>query len=232
MGYGRDAVIRGCRYYASTDSIFRSFEAKRWNDQSGRQLTRILKSKQRETQTPLACHFFMVVALAVVSRDGTPLYLHDFQPTTTAPPSKEEYYDDDELFGGPIITGIGCANDVNVPKDSTNLINEWPCKLKFQFILHEGYVALCTILDNNQWKVPTAMMGVGTDGSGACWVGYLCSSSIFQCYGYVTTNVFYIVIVEDTIVPDDRENQLSRDREMCMLMVWMLSHLFFSLTTI
>lgn len=170
----------------------------------------------------------MVVALAVVSRDGTPLYLHDYnQPTTTAPPSKEEYYDDDELFGGPIITGIGCANDVNVPKDSTNLINEWPCKLKFQFILHEGYVALCTILDNNQWKVSTAMMGVGTDGSGACWVGYLCSSTNFQCYGYVTTNVFYIVIVEDTIVPDDRENQLSRDREMCMLMVWMLSHIVF-----
>lgn len=164
----------------------------------------------------------MVVALAVVSRDGTPLYLHDYnQPTTTAAPLfKEGYYDDDEL----VITGIGCANENDVvPKDSTNLINEWPCKLTFQFILHEAYHSLCNILDINQWKIPSTMMGGGsTDGSSACWVGYLCSSSGFQCYGYVTTNVFYIVIVEDTIVPDDKENQFSRDRELCMLMVCLI----------
>jgi hypothetical protein len=163
----------------------------------------------------------MVVALAVVnSRDGTPIYLHDYSPQPTT-----LYYDDDELFGGPIITGsIGCAaNDSAVPKDSTNLIHEWPCQLTFQFILHEAYVALYQILDTNQWKVPTTS---GADGSLACWVGYLCSSSGFRCYGYVTTNVFYIVMVEDTIVPDDKENQLSRDRELCMLMVCLIVFLF------
>lgn len=171
--------------------------------------------------SPVELRQTMVVALAVVSRDGTPLYLHDYnQPTASNPPSKEGYYDDE-----PIMTGVGC--DV-VPKDSTNLINEWPCKLTFQFILHEAYHFLCKILITNQWKIPTTMMGGGsTDGSAACWVGYLCSSSGFQCYGYVTTNVFYIVIVEDTIAPDDKENQLSRDRELCMLMVYLI---VFSLT--
>ena len=38
--------------YASTDS-FRSFRSETMNNQSGRQLTRILKSKQRETEPHL-----------------------------------------------------------------------------------------------------------------------------------------------------------------------------------
>ena len=37
--------------------------------------------------------------------------------------------------------------------------------------------------------------------------------------GYVTTNVRYVTLVEDSIVPENVQLQTSRDNEICVLMV-------------
>ncbi|KAL3772201.1 hypothetical protein ACHAW5_009348 [Stephanodiscus triporus] len=89
-------------------------------------------------------------------------------------------------------------------------MEEWPCRLSFQFILHSACHRLYEVLAENKWKAPGA---VGMD---ACWVGYLCSSDNFRAYGYVTTNVRYVTLVEDSI--QNAQDQISRDAELCVLM--------------
>ena len=118
-----------------------------------------------------------IAALAAVSRDGTPLYLRDFLKSIESDLvynfggllDDDHYYDDDGFFGD-VISPSGAER-------SARLMDEWPCRLKFQFILHSACHRLYEVLAENQWKAPSA---VGMD---ACWVGHLCSSDNFRAYG-------------------------------------------------
>ena len=118
-----------------------------------------------------------IAALAAVSRDGTPLYLRDYVKSIDSDLvynfggllDDDDYYDDDDIFGD-VISPSGAER-------SARLMDEWPCRLKFQFILHSACHRLYEVLAENQWKAPSA---VGMD---ACWVGHLCSSDNFRAYG-------------------------------------------------
>jgi hypothetical protein len=117
-----------------------------------------------------------IAAIAAVSRDGTPLYLRDYVKESDLVYNYfgglldgDDYFNDDDIFGD-VISPSGAER-------SARLMEEWPCRLKFQFILHSVCHRLYEVLAENQWKAPSAL------GMDACWVGYLCSSDNFRAYG-------------------------------------------------
>lgn len=146
-----------------------------------------------------------LTALAVVNRHGTPLYLRDYAKDSNLLFNLYGQLDDDDadIFGDEIIT---------VEETSTKQKEEWPCQLKYQFILHSACQRLEDVLRGNQWKAP------GASGMDACWVGLLCLSDNLRAYGYVTTNAKYVTLVEDSIAPENVQLQTSRDNEICVLM--------------
>jgi hypothetical protein len=120
-----------------------------------------------------------LTALAVISRQGTPLYLHDYASNNNHWKKEDDDQDfDDMLLGGSNneyddITGNGESMTTKIT--SAKQRQEWPCRIKYQFILHASCERLHEILEENMWKTPPTSggsMGI----MDACWVGYLCSS--------------------------------------------------------
>lgn len=114
-----------------------------------------------------------LTALAVVSRQGTPLYLHDY--VTTSESNLLFNFDDgnDDFDGEEQVVGLTTT--------SSEQRQEWPCRLEYQFILHSACERLNEILEKNNWKVPPG--GGGGSVVEACWVGFLCSSDNLRAYG-------------------------------------------------
>ncbi|KAL9182034.1 hypothetical protein ACHAXT_012377 [Thalassiosira profunda] len=133
-----------------------------------------------------------LATLAVVGRDGAPLYLRDFA----------EGDNDGDLFG----------DEIDVAETTQQQTAAWPCNVKYQFVLHAACQRLEESLKENKWRVP------GATGAEACWVGFLCLSDNLRAYGYVTTNARYITLVEDSIAPEKEQLQKARDGEVCTLM--------------
>mmetsp|Transcript_19989 Transcript_19989/g.43329 ORF Transcript_19989/g.43329 Transcript_19989/m.43329 type:complete len:187 (-) Transcript_19989:617-1177(-) len=144
-----------------------------------------------------------LTALAIVSRQGSPLYLRDYSKDCNL------IFGLDGQFGDGDSDIFGDDNIIPVKEMTPEQEDEWPCQLKHQFILHSACQRLDDVLRDNQWKTPGA---VGMD---ACWVGFLCSSDNLRAYGYVTTNVRYVALVEDAM---ELQLQKSRESELCVLM--------------
>lgn len=144
-----------------------------------------------------------LAALAVVSRQGEPLYLRDYSKDSNPifSLSISQFGDgDSDIFG----------DDIMPVKEMTpEQLKEWPCQLKYQFALHSACQRLDDVLRENQWKTP------GATGMDACWVGLLCSSDNLRAYGYVTTNARYVTLLEDVM---ELEVQKSREAELCVLL--------------
>jgi len=144
-----------------------------------------------------------LAAIGVVSRrSGKPLYMRSFVESS------------DLLFGqyGQNDTvGADFFGDILV-EESLSLTSEWSCEAKYEFMLHAASERLDEILAEGRWKK------AGTTGADACWVGLLCSMDSFNAYGYVTTNVTYVTIVEDGIASDNVQLQKSRDVELKTLL--------------
>ena len=111
-----------------------------------------------------------LAALAVVSRQGTPLYLRDYANDTNlifdlhgGQSGESDIFDDDEI--------------IPVEEMTLNQKEKWPCQLKYQFVLHSACQRLDDVLRDNQWKTP------GATGMDACWVGFLCLSDNLRAYG-------------------------------------------------
>mmetsp|Transcript_10930 Transcript_10930/g.16644 ORF Transcript_10930/g.16644 Transcript_10930/m.16644 type:complete len:188 (+) Transcript_10930:97-660(+) len=144
-----------------------------------------------------------LTALAVTNRQNTPLYLRDYATESNLLFDLTTNHDD--LFD----------DDLTPLEEITSKQKEeWPCLLKYQFILHSACDRLEQILRDNNWK----SSGAVTSGMDACWVGLLCSSDNLRAYGYVTTNAKYVTLVEDSIPPENVQFQKSRDNEICVLM--------------
>lgn len=111
-----------------------------------------------------------IVALAVISRQGNPLYLRDYADDSNLlfDLSGQSGDDDDDIFGDDIIP---------IKETSSKQKEEWPCRLKYQFVLHSASQKLEDVLRGDQWKAP------GASGMESCWVGFLCSSDNFRAYG-------------------------------------------------
>jgi hypothetical protein len=145
-----------------------------------------------------------LAALAIVSRrSGKPLYMRSFVDSS------------DLLFGtyGQNDTDAVFFGDIFVGEESQKQRDEWPCEMKYQFMLHSAADRLDEILAEGKWKK------AGTTGSDACWVGLLCSIENYNAYGYLTTNAKYVTIVEDGIAPDNTQLQKSRDNELKIMLV-------------
>ncbi|KAL7530137.1 hypothetical protein ACHAWF_003261 [Thalassiosira exigua] len=149
--------------------------------------------------------FMSLTALAVVGRQGTPLYLRDYANDCTLLFDLHNQLgeDDSDIFGD----GLDAIEGITAKQR-----DEWPCQMKYQFTLHSSCQRLDDVLRDNNWKAPGA---VGTD---ACWVGLLCLADNLRAYGYVTTNAKYVTLVEDSIAPENIQMQKKRDNEICMLM--------------
>ena len=111
-----------------------------------------------------------LTALAVVNRQGTPLYLRDY-----ANESHLIFNLDGQL--GMINDGTGDIFGDDITEMTSKQHAEWPCQLKYQFILHSAIQRLEEVLKDNQWKVQ------GATGMDACWVGFLCASDNLRAYG-------------------------------------------------
>lgn len=120
----------------------------------------------------------------------------------------------DLLFG---IYGQNDADffgDVLIEEEETQKQKEeWPCEMKYQFMLHAVEDRLDEILAEGKWKKS------GVTGVDACWIGYVCNIGNFNAYGYLTTNSKYITIIEDGMAPDNMELQKSRDNELKNMIV-------------
>ena len=110
-----------------------------------------------------------LTALAVVNRQGTPLYLRDY--------ANESHliFNLDGQLG--MNDGTDIFGDDNIEEMTSKQHAEWPCQLKYQFILHSAIQRLEEVLKDNQWKVQ------GATGMDACWVGFLCASDNLRAYG-------------------------------------------------
>src|SRR6056300_545486 len=144
-----------------------------------------------------------LTALAIVSRrSGKPLYMHSFTESS------------DLLFG---IYGQNDADffgDVLIEEEETQKQKEeWPCEMKYQFMLHAAEDRLDEILAEGKWKKP------GATGVDACWIGKCSLGNFFNAYAYLTTNCKYITIIEDGMAPDNMELQKSRDNELKTMIV-------------
>jgi len=159
-----------------------------------------------------------LAALAVVNRQATPLYMRDYTASNNNDACSS--YDDNNnnlLFfnlHGQLRDDDGdiFGDDELIEETTTEQRKEWPCQLKYQFVLHSACERLEEVLMGNRWKAP------GASGMDANWVGLLCLSDNLRAYGYVTTNARYVTLVEDSIAPENAQLQKSRDNEMCLLM--------------
>lgn len=145
-----------------------------------------------------------IVAVALVStRDGRPLYLRDFSDTASLLFS--DPFDDDsaDLFDDEHLPAVGAVTDEQR--------REWPCAVGYQFALHSAHGRLSEVVDGGegQWKPPP-----GSSGADCNWVGWLCNLDTTRAYGYVSTNVRYIVLVENTISPENQQAQAARDGDL------------------
>jgi hypothetical protein len=127
-----------------------------------------------------------LTALAVISRQGAPLYLHDYASNNND--SHHHHllkFDDDEFNDPDDILFFSDTNDDNdaiiTPTTSAKQRKEWPCRIKYQFVLHSACERLREILEDNMWKTPPSGGAMGI--MDACWVGYLCSSDNLRAYG-------------------------------------------------
>mmetsp|Transcript_5283 Transcript_5283/g.9705 ORF Transcript_5283/g.9705 Transcript_5283/m.9705 type:complete len:209 (-) Transcript_5283:491-1117(-) len=165
-----------------------------------------------------------LIALAAIDRSGTPLYLRDYTHDLSLLfhlSARDENIFDDALFDEDDMATIplagveegeegGCCGETSKEQKT-----EWPCQLHYQFTIHAAYERLEDLVvrgPKEGWRVP------GASGMDACWVGLLCLSDNLRAYGYVTTNVKYIALVEDAIPPENVQFQTSRDSEICVLM--------------
>lgn len=144
-----------------------------------------------------------LAAIAVVCRrSGKPLYMRSFVDSSDLLFGQYGQNDtvESDFFG-----------DILVEEES--LTEKSECKEKYEFMLNAASDRLDEIVAEGKWKKP------GAAGPDACWVGLLCSMDSFNAYGYVTTNVSYLTIVEDGISPDNVQLQKSRDIELKTLLV-------------
>ena len=113
-----------------------------------------------------------LAALAVVGRQGTPLYMRDFAATANLNFGvySQGVLSDAELFGDDLLEeeGVDITNEKSM--------EEWPCQLRYQFMLHSACRQLEEVLKEGRWK----STGSGAD---ACWVGILFTSDNFKAYG-------------------------------------------------
>jgi hypothetical protein len=107
-----------------------------------------------------------IAAVAVMGRQGQPIYLRDFdapllfdmysQPSATVP--------DNDFFCDSLI------------EETEEQKVEWPCRMKYQFALLAAYEKAVQMLEGG-WK------GVGGAGPDACWMGLVCNVDGFHAYG-------------------------------------------------
>jgi len=113
-----------------------------------------------------------LAALAVVNRQNTPLYLRDY-----ANESHQIFNLDGQLDdindGGPSVDIFGD----NIEEMSSKQLDNWPCNIKYQFLLHSATQRLEEVLRESKWKAQ------GASGMDNCWVGFLCSSDNMRAYG-------------------------------------------------
>ena len=125
-----------------------------------------------------------ITALAVISRQGTPLYLHDYASNNDSHHHHLLKFDDD-LFNDPddilFCSDANDDNDAIITTTSAKQRQEWPCRIKYQFVLHSACERLHEILEDNMWKTPPSGGAMGI--MDACWVGYLCTSDNLRAYG-------------------------------------------------
>ncbi len=126
-----------------------------------------------------------LTAIAVISRQGSPLYLHDYASNNDHWKQKE---DDDQDFDDMLLGGSDEYDTIteNGERVATAITSakqrqEWPCRIKHQFILHASCERLHEILEENKWKTPPSGEAMGI--MDACWVGFLCSSDNLKAYG-------------------------------------------------
>ena len=119
-----------------------------------------------------------LTALAVVNRNGTPLYLRDYTNTNdrifnfTACNNDSNNINstaNDDLFDDEIFT--------DYEETTSKQMSEWPCQLQYQFILNSAHEKLDEVLRGNRWRTP------GATEMEANWVGLLCLSGNFRAYG-------------------------------------------------
>jgi len=135
-----------------------------------------------------------LAALAVISRHGTPLYLHDYA-SNNDPHHLLKFDDDDKDIDDIMLFGDDDDDDndnehgagITTKSTSAKQRQEWPCRLKYQFILHSACERLQEILEENMGKAPPSGGTMGI--MDACWVGFVCSSGNLRAYGELCVNV-------------------------------------------
>ena len=119
-----------------------------------------------------------LTALAVVNRQGAPLYMQEYTNNNTNVGSGGLVFNlasqlgvtnnhNEDIFG----------DDLDEITTSSQQTKEWPCSLEYQFILHSAIQRLEEmIVKDNQWKT-------NNQTNNACWVGILCTSNNLRAYG-------------------------------------------------
>eukprot|EP00970_Alexandrium_tamarense_P014365 scaffold4049_cov204-Alexandrium_tamarense.AAC.52 len=145
-----------------------------------------------------------LAAFAVIGRQGTPLYMRDF-------PSNLFF----DIYSQPLDSSSDDFFGDSIQETTTKQQQQWPCSMKYQFMLHSACERMEEVLREGGWKIP----GSGSSGVDACWVGLLCGIDGFNAYGYVTTNTRYIALVEDAIAPENVQLQKSRENDLKTLIL-------------
>lgn len=101
------------------------------------------------------------------------------------------------------------------------------CSLRHQFLLQSGLENMNQMIEkgSDTWREP------GAQGTDAMFVGLLSLEDEFRLYGYFTTSKLKILsVVEDTILPDNKTLQRSKDINLKALFISHYDRISFVLT--
>jgi len=149
------------------------------------------------------------IALAIIGKNNTPLYLHEFLDTSRGG-NEDATITEEELFGLPSrksdnadSSSAGTAASL---KEQEGRSSSNKCSLQQQFVLHaalDRFEQLAGPHPGCGWRAP----GVA-NGNEAMWVGLLCPSAQQdrRVYGYQTTTQikFLLTVEDDASIGDQR----------------------------
>lgn len=123
--------------------------------------------------------------------------------------SEAEFFGDGDSFGDSMAPEpLRRPPTSSFQEERSTRTKEWPCSLRYQFLMNTAQDCLEEVLAENRWRKQ------GSNGADASWVGLLCRVDEFIAYGFVTTNVRYIALVEDSISPDNaQQHQISHQND-------------------
>lgn len=139
-----------------------------------------------------------LVSLTLIGKENVPLYAREFTADANTKYHVEgQLAFEDEFFGK---SGLDCD-----------------CSLRQQFLLNaalDRFEELAGPQAMMRWRTP------GSTGSDAMWVGLICPVEEFRVYGYLsTTKIKFLAVVEDSILPDQIQQQQSQEAKLKALFV-------------